>query len=174
MTLADLVGQGVRVLAEGRSSTPDLRNFRGGSKPSFFADPLSWLVAQSVEQAVAQCGAEVRSAAEEVGSLLISDVCSLTTMRQVAERVPSGRLSPLRFSGANPGVTATLPAMTFGFTGPSLTLSMTPADGLPWGLVIARCWLVSGQARHVVLASHRHEPDAGHQVDSAVLTASAR
>lgn len=159
------VGEGV-ALATDLSAAPRRRT-------SLYADPLSWLVLDAVEQAIAACGEDFApagtSAKEGVGHIAVSDQCTLHTMRQLAGAIGAGRVSPLRFSGANPGSICALPSQFLGFGGPTMTLSMPPEKGLPPAMAVARAWLRQGCATHVIVTAHRADA-SGHRVTSAILT----
>ncbi len=79
----------------------------------------------------------------------MSDVCTLHTMQHIARDLGRNRLSPLRFSGACPGLVCSLPGQLLRFSGPSLVLSMPPQDGLR-----PAAWLDSGAASYVLVSAH--------------------
>ena len=164
---------GLDVLGEGVATAPDLSNARTGRRTSVYADPLSWLVLEAVERAIEEYGGELSSARESVGHIAVSDHCTAYTMRELAATIPTGRISPLRFSGANPGTVCSLPAQILGFSGPSMTLSMPPEKGLPPAIAVARVWLRQGTATHVLVTSHRADA-AGHHVTSTILRETQR
>ncbi|MET9115247.1 coronafacic acid synthetase [Streptomyces longwoodensis] len=141
--------------------------------PSLYADPLAWLVADAAESALTQCATEVLAAREDVAVILVSAHCTLHTMDAMARSLPAPRVSPLRFAGANPGSAGSLLCLLHGFKGSSLTLSMTPEDGLPAARTVARSWLRSGAASFVVLCTHRGHGEKGHSVRCAVLAPAA-
>ncbi|GAA3452396.1 hypothetical protein [Dactylosporangium matsuzakiense] len=141
-------------LAYGEADTADARN-----APSFFVDPAGWLVNTAVSGALQTTGALPTTAIEpdEVAVIVVSDICSATTMASIAASAERGVVSPLRFAGANPGVLAGLPCIRGKLRGPSLTLTMPPDEGLPVAAVVAAGWLRDGHARHVVLATYAIE-----------------
>ncbi|MFI9782972.1 beta-ketoacyl synthase N-terminal-like domain-containing protein [Kitasatospora sp. NPDC051984] len=135
---------------------------------SLFADPLAWLMSGVCRAAVADCDSELAAAGDLVGVITVSEICTLDTMRLIARATPRGRLSPLKFAGANPGSLAGLTCIRDGFRGPSLTLSMPPAAALPTALDLAASWLEQGTARHVLVGTHQRKGDT-HAVRCAVL-----
>ena len=159
---------GMVVVGEGVAAAPDLPGPRPKQKASAYADPLSWLVFSAVQQALDGCREELLTARESVGHIVVSDHCTLHTMLEIAAAIPSGRVSPLRFSGANPGSVCSLPSQLLGFSGPSLTLSMPPEKGLPSAVTITRRWLRQGSAVHVLITSHRADAP-GHRVTSTIF-----
>ncbi|MCK7624963.1 polyketide synthase [Streptomyces sp. RS10V-4] len=131
---------------------------RNGS--SLFADPVAWLMTEAVARAAADCDTDLTAAGDHVGLIAISDLCTMDTMRTIARATPRGRLSPLKFAGANPGSVAGLPCIRHGFRGPTLALAMPPAPALPAALAMAEGWIARGSARHVLIAAHRRDGDA--------------
>jgi hypothetical protein len=166
--LATLNTRGMRVLGEGVATAPDLSGLFLKQRASLYADPLSWLVLDAAEHAVGECHEELLPVGETVGHIVVSDHCTTHTMREIAEAIPAGRLSPLRFSGANPGSVCSLPSQLLGFSGPSMTLSMPPEKGLPPAVAVARVWLRQGAAAYVLITSHR-AGGPGHRVTTTVL-----
>ncbi|MGW1053326.1 hypothetical protein ACWDBD_39955 [Streptomyces sp. NPDC001118] len=138
---------------------------------SLFADPVAWLMAEAVARAVEDCAVDLAAVRDHVGMVAISDVCTLDTMRTIARATPRGRLSPLKFAGANPGSVAGLPCIRNGFRGPTLTLSMPPEAALPAALAMAEGWIARGSARLVLVGTHRCDGDA-HSARCYVLQSS--
>lgn len=159
---------GMAVVGQGVASAPDLSGVRPKQKVSLYADPVSWLVLEAVERAVGECDEDLLSARETVGHIAVSDQCTTHTMRGIAVAIPSGRVSPLRFSGANPGSICSLPCQLLGFSGPSMTLSMPPEKGLPIAVTIARVWLNQRSAAYALVTSHRADA-SGHCITSTIL-----
>ncbi|MBV9022849.1 MAG: coronafacic acid synthetase [Streptomycetaceae bacterium] len=159
---------GMAIVGQGVATAPDLSGLRPKRKASLYADPLSWLVLDAVEHAVDDCGEEFLSERESVGHIVVSDQCTIHTMREIAAAIPAGRISPLRFSGANPGSVCSLPSQLLGFSGPSMTLSMPAEKGLPFAKVLAGIWLGQHSAAHVLLTSHTAGA-AGHRVTSTIF-----
>lgn len=160
---------GVIVLARGDAASSNIADVRGGNRTSFYADPVAWLVAQAVTEAVDDCAADLHGVADDVATITISDFCTILTMRHIAAQVPAGRLSPLRFSAATPGTVGSLPAMTFGFKGPSLTLSMAPHSGLRVAIAVAGSWLRTRLAAFAILSSHEVDAAGRHSVHSVII-----
>ncbi|MBP2330540.1 hypothetical protein JOF56_010925 [Kibdelosporangium banguiense] len=138
--------------------------------PSMYVDPVSWLVLEAVDEALADCPDTVRQSPDEVAVMLVSTHATLHTMTEIAKAIPSGRLSPLRFAGASPGGAASLTCLVHKFRGPSLMMTTTPDEGWPAALTMARFWLRTGAATSVVLSAHTAS-DHGHRVRTVVLGA---
>lgn len=168
--LAALDTGGLTVVGEGAAAAADLCVVRPRRRACLYADPLSWLVLEAVERAAETCGGELRSARDGVGHIVVSDQCTAHTMRDIAAAVAEGRVSPLRFAGANPGAVLGLTSQLLGLSGPSLTLSMPPERGLVFALALTRLWLYRSSATHVLVTSHRSDA-SGHRVASSILTA---
>lgn len=149
-----------------RALNSDQRNRR--QKPSFYADPVSWLILDAAEQAVAQC-VGLTEFPEEVGVITISDVCTMHTMTEIASRLTDGHISPLRFSGANPGAVGSLPSHFCTFSGPALVFSMPPEEALGIAKTVAETWLKEATVRYVILNRHWLRQD-GHHVSSTIFS----
>lgn len=154
-------------LAYGVAST-DMPARVVGNGPSFYADPAAWLVVAAVRAALADGASAVCSTSDTVGIIVVSNTGPITTMRDIARSARSGRVSPLRFAGSNPGILAGLPCITWKLRGPSLTLSMDPLAGLVAAPPVAVGWLRTGQARTVIMAVHT-PVGTGQEVRCAVV-----
>ncbi|KUL37325.1 hypothetical protein ADL22_21900 [Streptomyces sp. NRRL F-4489] len=139
-------------------TTDPAAHSRNGS--SLFADPVAWLMTEAAARAAADCDTDLTAAGDQVGMIAISEICTMDTMRTIARATPRGRLSPLKFAGANPGSVAGLPCIRNGFRGPTLALSMPPGPALPAALAMAEGWIAQGSARYVLIGAHRRDGDA--------------
>ena len=176
---------GFTVVAAGTAAGADPAAFARNS-PSFFADPAAWAVTAAAADALAGSTAEVRAAvgggsgpaAAATGVIVVSPQCTATTMRAIARTAGRGFVSPLRFAGANPGVLAGLPCITWRLRGPSLVLGSDAEAALPVAAVVARSWLEFGQACYVLVAVHAvagaAAGGAGHEARCAVLRPARR
>lgn len=119
---------------------------------SLYADPLAWVAVDAVQAALDRIPLALGS---EVGVIAVSSVGTRRTMRQIAGSVArTGRVSPLRFAGANPGSLAGLPCIQFGFRGPSLLLTMAPGAAAPYVSALAQSWLDSHMCQYVAVIEH--------------------
>jgi 3-oxoacyl-(acyl-carrier-protein) synthase len=134
-----------------------------------YADPVAWLVARAVGDALAAAPAEVLAEPDEIGLILLSAHCTSGTMAEVARGVTAGRLSPMRFAAASPGTAGSISCIVHGLRGPTLTLATTPETGEEAARVVARGWLTDGAARHVVLSGHLVDATGRHSVHSVIL-----
>ncbi|MFI7702664.1 hypothetical protein [Nonomuraea sp. NPDC049480] len=152
------------IVAHGEASAADPAEF-SENRPSFFADPIAWLVAAAVERALDG----VRLEPSAAGIVVMSDAAALPTSRVIAGEARRGRVSPLRFAGANPGILAGLSCVRWGLRGPSLVLAGAFPKVADTGFAVARGWLQDGHARHVVCATYRTAPADGHTAGCVVL-----
>jgi hypothetical protein len=141
------------VLGAGELVTQDPARFSRNAS-SFFADPVAWLIKAVAEVALEGCREAVRSAADDVAVVVISEYASLQTIQAISQRSRLDRMSPLQFAGASPGLVAGLACITWKFRGPSLVLSMPIGSGLPVAKILAGSWLRSGQAKYVLVCTH--------------------
>ncbi|GAA1234900.1 hypothetical protein GCM10009665_26360 [Kitasatospora nipponensis] len=147
-----VAGHATRSVADPASCT---RN-----RPSFYADPVAWLIVSAAEEALAPCREEVLAEPDEVAVLVTNDGRALPTHLRIARDTARGRVSPLRFAGSNPGILAGLTCLTLGLRGPSLVLEADPDDAADVATALAGHWLHTGQARYVLWAGYRQDGDA--------------
>jgi hypothetical protein len=171
VSTVDQTSAGIAVVGEASVVTGTPAEFSRNAS-SFFADPAAWLLVAAVEQALADCPEPVLAAPDEVGVIVVSDRCTLLTMDAIAATAARGLVSPLRFAGANPGVLAGLPCIVLGLRGPTLVLTMDPADGAGPATAVAASWLRAGQARHLLLAVYSLV-GGGHVARCLILRAAA-
>ncbi|RLM21878.1 coronafacic acid synthetase [Brenneria alni] len=164
-----LTAQHLDIVGQGEANTADLSTYKPAQKASLYADPLSWLVLEAVEQAIAEHRDAIVSASASVGHIAISDHCTLKTIHDITATLSSGHLSPLRFSGACPGMIISLPAQFLHFNGPSIVWSMPPDNVQPYAAALARIWLDEGSTTHVIITLH-HMDASGHHISSVVVT----
>ncbi len=169
MMKSNLRDRGFLVMGQAEKSIENLAGLRGRQRPSLYADPLSWLIFDVVENVTSQQEGSFLAAKEGVGHIVVSEACTSFTMAELSTAIDLGHLSPLRFSGANPGLVCTLPSQLLGFCGPSLVFSMAPSKGADPALDIARSWLRSGRASHVFISCHQRELDDQHVVSTVLI-----
>ncbi|MEQ5842437.1 hypothetical protein N0A02_23605 [Paraburkholderia acidicola] len=129
-------------------------DIRSHNKPSLFATPLAWATSDFVQTLIDEAG-EIRPS--ETGMIVVSDDCSLDTVRELAATAVQGKLSPLRFAGASPSIVVGLPALQQGIRGPTLALTMSPEHAVAPVIALITYWLThSGIDAAIVVAHHRH------------------
>jgi hypothetical protein len=165
--LLALEGDGLVTLAAARlarlATAPPPRRI-----PSLYADPASWAVLEAVDELWAGYPDEAQ-APGTTAMVLVSTHSTVDTMSGIARAAPGGRLSPMRFAGASAGGPISLVCMAHGLRGPTLMITTDPAEGLPTARTMARHWLRTGAASHVVVAVHDHDPLRGHEVQCVVV-----
>jgi hypothetical protein len=164
-----VAGSHLDIVGHGRVEITDLSTIRQRNA-SFYADPVAWLTVSALEQALEQADSspDITARGTEVGVLAVSDHATLHTMRTVAAGTARGRVSPLRFAGANPGSLAGLSCITFGFHGPTLMLSMSPKAAESVVIHVVSSWLDSG-CRYVVVNEHTVDSSGNHIVTSTIV-----
>ncbi len=114
----------------------EIRQLRGNSNVRF-ADKIAWIAAKSIQKADTVMGVEPSN----VGVIVICEYSTNATMLEIKKSRKNGIVSPLIFSGANPGSLAGLACILFGYRGPSLHLPMPSAIALPVALTTSSSWL---------------------------------
>jgi hypothetical protein len=99
-------------------------DIKGRNRPSFYAPPVAWATADFTRLLIADEGAIVP---HHTGMIVVSDECSLSTIREISRTAAQGSISPLRFAGASPSIVAGLAALEHGLRGPAVCLTMPPA-----------------------------------------------
>jgi hypothetical protein len=138
--------------------------------PSLYAPALAWAVADFTRALVEAEGGIV---AHQTGMVVASDQCSLATIRELAGTAAQGRVSPLRFAGASPSIIAGLPALEQGIRGPTLCLTMNPAQAgdAMWALV--RYWIRYHAIVGVIAIAHHPQGDRGHLFKGMIARSAA-
>lgn len=131
-----------------------------------YADPAAWLVCDLVGRALRDWPGD-RGPLAVLG---VSEYATGDTLRRVAADVGKGTVSPLRFVAASPGTLVGLSCLRFGLHGPSLLLTMPPAEGLPVARVLAARWL-AGAAPAVLLVTHEVDRSGTHRGTCELLEA---
>lgn len=120
------------------------------NKPSLYATPLAWATAKFARLVIADERIEPR----HTGMIVVSDECSLRSIRELSVSAARGTVSPLRFAGASPSIVAGLPALQCGIRGPTLCLTMPPHHASGAVLALINYWLSSSNAASVIAIAH--------------------
>ncbi len=139
------------------------------SVPSIYADPASWLVLDALEKAIKTCNIDIEKDRIEVGVIAISAQCTKHTMHRITNQVKGGRISPIRFAGANPGSLAGLPCIIYGFKGPSLTFSMLPNDCLETVNTLSISWFRQKIIRFLIVNCYEIDDCNNHIATSFII-----
>ncbi len=135
-----------------------------------YADPAAWITATAVARAAAHLKDQLAGMRERVGVIVVSDHGPAETMEVVAAAAAAGTSSPLRYPAANPGSLAGVTCIVLGFRGPTLNLTMPPAQGVAAGLLMAGAWLRRGAAALMTIAVYRGGAAEGRLARVCVLS----
>ncbi|REF00407.1 polyketide synthase [Thermomonospora umbrina] len=130
-------------------------------KASFYADPIAWMILAAVTQTLADIAPDPDP--DTTALIVTSTATTLPTCQTIAVEARRGRIRPLRFAGANPGILAGLSCIRLGLRGPSMVLLGDPTGTARTAQALASQWQAQGQARLVMVVDHR-QTSAGHRV----------
>jgi hypothetical protein len=129
------------------------------NKPSFYAAPVAWAVATFVQSLIADEGGIVP---HHTGLIVVSDECSLSTIRDLSRTASQGTISPLRYAGASPSIVAGLPALEQGIRGPTLSLTMPPNHASSAIVAMIEFWIKYCNIVSVIAIAHFNLVERGH------------
>jgi hypothetical protein len=129
------------------------------NKPSFYAPPVAWAVADFTQLLIADEGGVEP---HHTGMIVVSDECSLSTIRELSRTAAQGIISPLRFAGASPSIVAGLPALQQGIRGPTLSLTMPPDYASSAILAMINYWIRYGNIVSVIAIAHYKQGERRH------------
>lgn len=121
------------------------------NKPSFYATPVAWAAANFTELLL---GDEDAIVPHHTGMIVVSDECSLSTIRELSRTSAQGTISPLRFAGASPSIVAGLPALQEGIRGPTLCLTMPPSHASSAIVAMINYWIRYNNIVAVIAITH--------------------
>lgn len=136
------------------------------NKPSFYAPPVAWAAGDFVRSLIEDSGGIVPHAA---GMIVVSDECSLGTVRELASTAARGSISPLRFAGASPSIVAGLPALQQGIRGPTVTLTMSPKYAMDPIVSMVNYWITRNKIESVIVVSHYQHGIQSHLFKGMVI-----
>jgi hypothetical protein len=129
------------------------------NRPSFYATPVAWAAANFTQWLIEdESGIEPH----RTGILVVSDECSLSTIRELSRTAAHGTISPLRFAGASPSIVAGLPALQQGIRGPTLCLTMPPAHASSAILAMINYWIRYSDIVAVIAIAHYKQGEGCH------------
>jgi hypothetical protein len=129
------------------------------NKPSFYATPVAWAAADFTQLLIEDEGGIVP---HHTGMIVVSDECSLSTIRDLSRTAAQGTISPLRFAGASPSIVAGLPALQQGIRGPTLSLTMAPDHASSAIMAMIKYWIRYGNIVSVIAIAHYKQGDRRH------------
>ena len=121
------------------------------NRPSFYATPVAWAAANFTQSLIEDEGGIVP---HHTGMIVVSDECSLSTIRDLSRTAAQGTISPLRFAGASPSIVAGLPALQQGIRGPTLCLTMPPAHASSAIVALINYWIRYCNIVSVIAIAH--------------------
>lgn len=129
------------------------------NKPSFFAPPVAWAAANFTQSLIGDEGGIVP---HQTGMIVVSDECSLSTIRELSQTAAQGTISPLRFAGTSPSIVAGLPALEQGIRGPTLCLTMPPGHASSAIVAMINYWFRYSNVVSVIVIAHFKQGEHRH------------
>lgn len=129
------------------------------NRPSFYATPVAWAAANFTQSLLEDEGSIVP---HHTGMIVVSDECSLSTIRDLSRTVAQGTISPLRFAGASPSIVAGLPALEQGIRGPTVCLTMPPPHASSAILALINYWIRYNGISSVIAIAHYKQGENRH------------
>jgi len=129
------------------------------NRPSFYATPVAWAAANFTQLLIGDEGGIVP---HHTGMIVVSDECSLSTIRDLSRTAAQGTISPLRFAGASPSIVAGLPALQQGIRGPTLSLTMPPDHASSAIVAMIKYWIRYSNIVSVIAIAHYKQGEHGH------------
>jgi hypothetical protein len=129
------------------------------NRPSFYATPVAWAVANFTQLLLDDEGGIVP---DHTGMIVVSDECSLSTIRDLSRTAAQGTISPLRFAGASPSIVAGLPAFQQGIRGPTVCLTMPPGDASNAIVAMINFWIRNCNIVSVIAIAHYKQGERRH------------
>lgn len=129
------------------------------NRPSFYATPVAWAAANFAQLLIADEGGIVP---HHTGMIVVSDECSLSTIRDLSRTAAQGTISPLRFAGASPSIVAGLPALQQGIRGPTVCLTMPPDQASSAIVAMINYWLTYSNVVSVIAIAHYKQGESRH------------
>jgi hypothetical protein len=129
------------------------------NRPSFYATPVAWATANFTQLLIDN---ERGIVPHRTGMIVVSDECSLSTIRDLSRTAAQGTISPLRFAGASPSIVAGLPALQQGIRGPTLCLTMPPDHASSAIVALINYWIRYGDIVSVIAIAHYRQGEHRH------------
>ncbi|HEV7682556.1 MAG TPA: hypothetical protein VGO68_10575 [Pyrinomonadaceae bacterium] len=129
------------------------------NRPSFYAPPVAWAVANFTQSLIEAEGGIVP---HQTGMIVVSDECSLSTIRDLSRTAAQGNISPLRFAGASPSIVVGLPALEQGIRGPTVCLTMAPVHASNAILAMINYWIRYSNIVSVIAIAHYKQDERRH------------
>jgi len=144
-------------------------DIKSRNRPSFYAPPVAWAVADFTQLLIEDEGGIVP---HQTGLIVVSDECSLSTIRELSRTAAQGTVSPLRFAGASPSILAGLPALEQGIRGPTVCLTMPPAHASSAIVAMINYWIMYSNVVSVITIAHYKLDETRHLFKGLIATSS--
>jgi hypothetical protein len=138
-----------------------------------YADPAAWIVATAVARALAAAPEAVKAAGDRIGVVVTSPRGPVETMTWIATATREGYSSPLRYPATNPGSLAGVACIALTLRGPTLVLTMPPAQGAPLAITLGARWIARGDVALALVASCRDHGEPGKHTARCLLVGGA-
>lgn len=135
-------------------------DIRVRNRPSFYATPVAWAAANFTQLLIGDD--EIGIDPHHTGMIVVSDECSLSTIRELSRTAAQGSISPLRFAGASPSMVAGLPALEQGIRGPVVCLTMLPAHASNAIMALIKFWTKYNLIVSVIVIAHHNLAEGRH------------
>lgn len=135
-------------------------DIKARNRPSLYATPVAWATADFAQLLIDDDGGGI--VPHHTGMIVVSDECSLSTIRDLSRTAAQGTISPLRFAGASPSIVAGLPALQQGIRGPTLSLTMSPNHASSAIVATIDYWIRYSNIVSVLAIAHYKESERRH------------
>lgn len=135
------------------------RDIKARNRSSFYATEVAWAAANFTQLLIDNEGGILP---HRTGIIVVSDECSLNTLRDLSRTAAKGTISPLRFAGASPSIVAGLPALQQGIRGPTLCLTMPPDHASSAIAALISYWIRYGSIVSVIAIAHYQQEEGRH------------
>jgi hypothetical protein len=159
------------VLGSGEANAPQPDLFDPKARATVrYADPASWTIAAAIAKALAEAKTVADLNPHEVGVISVSDTGPAETIGVVAEAALELASSPLRYPAASPGTMTGVACICFGLRGPTLNITMLPADGVGVAMQISSGWMKRPGARQMIVAALIQTPSKDRSARALLLS----
>lgn len=119
-----------------------------------YADPSSWLLVEAIDRAgLPGLLAGQAGRGEATAVVVVAPAGCPQAAADLAHQARGGAVSPLRYPAAGPSASLGLACIVFGLCGPTLTLTMPLADGVPRAIWLAQRYLERRDAELAIVAT---------------------
>jgi 3-oxoacyl-(acyl-carrier-protein) synthase len=116
-----------------------------------YVDPSSWLLVEAIDRAGVP-GLEA-GRREHTAVIVVAPAGCPQAAADLARQAAAGQVSPIRYPAASPSASLGLCCIVFGLCGPTLTLTMRLADGVPRATWLAQRYLARGDIDLAIVAT---------------------